>query len=153
MMDANIVSALRTRRNQQQAAVDRLALRLDDERAKLAAYDTVLADAERSETPRASRSVRPSLAVDDLRGLEPADAIVRIAERDHGTLRYTAARRMLVDAGLVAEGRDGIEEMRALVTDHPRLERVIGEKGRYRLIVIDDDTIEPANVNRIFAAG
>jgi hypothetical protein len=144
MMDTDVLTVLRRRRDSQQATVERLEQRLDEERAKLAAYELVIDDGSRTETPRASRRTRIAVTVADLRGLEPRDALVRIAERDDGTLRYTAARRAMVDAGLVAEGRDGIEEMRTLMNDHPRFERIIGEKGRYRLVELDEDDADSA---------
>ena len=152
MMEPTVIDALRARRSRQEATVARLEERLAEERARLAAYDLVIGDAERKETPRLSRRMRVPLAVDDLRGLEPRDALVRIAQREGGTLKYTAARRALVEAGLIAEGREGIEEMRALVNEHPRFERVIGEKGRYRLVLDEPGEVEePARATSLYA--
>lgn len=108
----------------------RSALR-DTERRR----DALALTLEHFRPPEAKRARRRGavldISPDDLRGKTLEDALIYIAERNDGTLASTAARPVLVDAGVLRGSQVG----NALWSALDRSERFEREaKGRYRLV-------------------
>ena len=89
---------------------------------------------------RVRRQTALDISPDDLRGKSLDDALIFIAERNAGVLPSTAARELLVDAGVLVGSQVGNTLWNAL----DRSERFEREsKGRYRLV---DDLHDPVRL-------
>lgn len=112
-----------------EVAVRRLEMLLERERSVLLALKAVLG----VEDKNAAQTSRP-VSVDQLRGNGIVEAALMIAESEQNVLRMTHARNMLVEAGVVPPGRDGISKFFRAIQDSHRFEPINGKRGRYRLL-------------------
>ena len=93
---------------------------------------------------RTRRQTALDISPDDLRGKSLDDALILIAERNAGVLPSTAARELLVDAGVLV----GLQVGNTLWNALDRSERFVREsKGRYRLV----DDADEAELDAIAA--
>ena len=89
---------------------------------------------------RTRRQTALDISLDELRGKSLDDALIYIAERNAGVLPSTAARGLLVEAGVLTGSQVGNALWNAL----DRSERFEREsKGRYRLV---DDLRDPVRL-------
>ena len=89
---------------------------------------------------RTRRQTELDISPDDLRGKSLDDALIYIAEKNAGVLPSTAARVLLVDAGVLTGSQVGNKLWNAL-DQSERFERE--SKGRYRLV---DDLLDPVRL-------
>ena len=89
---------------------------------------------------RTRRQTALDISPDDLRGKSLDDALIYIAEKNAGVLPSTAARVLLVDAGVLTGSQVGNTLWNAL-DQSERFERE--SKGRYRLV---DDLLDPVRL-------
>ena len=114
-------------REQAQAARENL----ENIQGKLDAYETAIDDLTRGTNGRElSRSVATH---EELYGLSVIDAAILIAKRSDGELAFTAARRAMVDAEVLAPNGKGSTRLYAEIAKSDRFER-IGRRGRYQLL-------------------
>ena len=125
------------------AKIDSLALKIERCRDALVTAErehaALVLTLELFEPPAPKRSRRPvalDISPDDLRGKPLHDALIDIARRNGGVLPSTAARELLVAAGVLTGSKAGNTLWNAL----DQSDRFAREaKGRYRLV---DDAFE-----------
>lgn len=80
------------------------------------------------------RPVAVGVSVDDLRELSVIDAAVKIAQRNRRVLPVTRARKAMVAAGVLPDGRDGTKALFAALRSSDQFEAIEGRRGQYALL-------------------
>lgn len=143
MVNEKHEGAIQHLRSQRERIVTGLAA-LDAQRiemvADLDAIDRAITLLHRSE-PRPSRAVTVAVPLDELKGLTPLDAAILIAQRNGGVLKFVAARRAMIAAGVLPNTNAGSTRLFRAVNESERFHR--GPiKGEYRLAREEGETRE-----------
>ena len=90
-------------------------------------------DTTPEQKPRTRTRSDLKVSVDEIRGMTPEEAAVRIAERNGGRFRSVPARKAMVQAGIVPPGNPGSTLLYQTMTDSRRFKR--GQlRGEYILL-------------------
>ena len=114
--------------------IERLKANLEAAQREHDALETTMSIFTPAEPKRLKRNLDLDITADTLRGESLDDALMTIAEHNHGVVASTPARELLVEAG-VLHGNNTGNTLWAALDRSDRFERE--SKGRYRLI--DDD--------------
>ena len=73
------------------------------------------------------------LTVEDVQGMDPLEAAKKIARANHGVLRFTPARRLLEQAGILQDSEEDRTRFHNLVSESPEFSRM-EKRGHYQLV-------------------
>ncbi len=131
---ADALQALKSERNRLDMEEIRLARRLEEISVEKATLDRLVARFERGSSGRATNRRRApafQIALDEVRGLSIEDAAIKIAEKNGGRLKSTAARKVMVAAGVLADGTAGSTALYKTLNESERFDKT--NRGEYRL--------------------
>jgi hypothetical protein len=85
---------------------------------------------------RSKGRTRPALRVvpKEIVGMGLLEAAIFIAKRNLDVFKFTAARRIMVEAGLLEDGNAGSAALYKAVSESDRFEKPEGLRGQYRLV-------------------
>ena len=116
--------------------MDRLRATLENAELRRDALQLTLEHFQPAQKQKRRRATTLDVSPDELRDKSIDEALVYIAERNKGVVPSTAARKVLVEAG-VLKGRQVGNQLWAALDRSERFERE--EKGRYRLVTEEED--------------
>ena len=126
----NEIDALTRRMDKLRATLENAELRRD-------ALQLTLEHFQPAQKQKRRRATTLDVSPDELRDKSIDEALVYIAERNKGVVPSTAARKVLIEAGVLKGSQVG-NRLWAALNRSERFERE--EKGRYRLIPEEEDT-------------
>ena len=139
----SVLTELRTELERLETEEARLRQRLEEVTAEKGALARIVSRFRRpaaSPTARNRRTVVP-VSVAELVGKTIEEAAVHIAARSGGIFKFTAARRVMVEAGLVADGNSGSTALYHVMSESTQF-RKGSMRGEYELIVLSEDDVD-----------
>lgn len=143
------IQELKKRREKYAADLDRLA-------EAVRGIDWMIEHEEMSLAPVQSKPSRrdnsTGLSVEDVQGMDPLEAAKKIARANQGTLKFTSARRLLEQAGILQDSEQDRMRFWNLVSESPEFSRM-KKRGHYQLVATNNGVASRAATQPLVHVG